>query len=601
MSFHKITNLDVIHLVAKIGENPTTEESAMTQDSTQPTRETRRESAIMGLMNRILRGESSNAGETSGVVPPVIPNMVRRTRRGSREENAHATNTEFNSIECRETIYQNLVTIDNLIHCSETSIDPVLDINEENTNENSSRPSVNIFELSKRKLVKGQWIDVKDTIDQWLEAQVIDVLDNKVYVHYNGWGTRWDEWIEMESNRIMPFRFHTRQATINNFQSPFPNIRPDANVNLFGMDTRNNTSNLTSNLTSSNNNTITSKNNFFDVFDELQKVINVTNNVVNQINNQRKSENENTIENSRMNDMNETNINNQSNKSRTQREVYNLSKKLTPILDRLGRVITDVGAYLNYDLRNNKIEDLDHNLFNNLEGNLDPLLKPFTTEEQNDINEEMLSTANPRGGRNNNAHISPPVSRLDQMFINQVPVVDTPLNILNRNTQTQPVIDIYVHTFVTPVAGEAAHREVSSSSANDSSTGRSIPSVLNNIANLSEINTEQAQIPTEPIQNVTKKEETNVENDDIEIADESEQNYIGRKRVGDRTHNLDEKDVEGTNERNKFKKVRTKSTEEGKMNKNKEQTNDMNISDDNMDKKNENENERKDTDKKENK
>lgn len=39
-----------------------------------------------------------------------------------------------------------------------------------------------------------------------LEAQVTKVIDNKVYVHYNGWGSRWDEWIDMNSPRIAIFR-----------------------------------------------------------------------------------------------------------------------------------------------------------------------------------------------------------------------------------------------------------------------------------------------------------------------------------------------------------------------------------------------------------
>ena len=40
------------------------------------------------------------------------------------------------------------------------------------------------------------WVDVKDTIDQWLEAQIINIADDKIFIHYNGWGSRWDEWID---------------------------------------------------------------------------------------------------------------------------------------------------------------------------------------------------------------------------------------------------------------------------------------------------------------------------------------------------------------------------------------------------------------------
>jgi hypothetical protein len=62
------------------------------------------------------------------------------------------------------------------------------------------------FDFNKSKYEVGQWVDVKDTIDQWLEAQIIQVRNNMVYVHYNGWGTRWDEWIEMNSPRIAAFK-----------------------------------------------------------------------------------------------------------------------------------------------------------------------------------------------------------------------------------------------------------------------------------------------------------------------------------------------------------------------------------------------------------
>ncbi len=67
------------------------------------------------------------------------------------------------------------------------------------------------FDFKERELKLGQWIDVKDTIDQWLEAEVIDVNkeEKRVLVHYNGWGRRWDEWLDMKSRKIAPFRSHT--------------------------------------------------------------------------------------------------------------------------------------------------------------------------------------------------------------------------------------------------------------------------------------------------------------------------------------------------------------------------------------------------------
>ena len=62
----------------------------------------------------------------------------------------------------------------------------------------SSQHGVQAFNYSKRRMVVGQWIDVKDTIDQWLEATILEIKDDQIYVHYNGWAPRWDEWILLE-------------------------------------------------------------------------------------------------------------------------------------------------------------------------------------------------------------------------------------------------------------------------------------------------------------------------------------------------------------------------------------------------------------------
>ena len=74
----------------------------------------------------------------------------------------------------------------------------------------------------------GQWIDAKDTIDQWLEAQITKLRDNKAFVHYNGWGSRWDEWIDLNSPRLALFRTHTIQLPSSSYLSPSPNIPSDA-------------------------------------------------------------------------------------------------------------------------------------------------------------------------------------------------------------------------------------------------------------------------------------------------------------------------------------------------------------------------------------
>jgi hypothetical protein len=83
------------------------------------------------------------------------------------------------------------------------------------------------FEFKNREFRVGQWIDAKDTIDQWLEAQVLRLRENAVFIHYNGWGERWDEWIDKDSPRLAVFRSHTVQNPKSNYLSPIPNIMPE--------------------------------------------------------------------------------------------------------------------------------------------------------------------------------------------------------------------------------------------------------------------------------------------------------------------------------------------------------------------------------------
>jgi len=50
------------------------------------------------------------------------------------------------------------------------------------TTNSSNAPLERMFHI-------GQWLDVKDTVQQWLEATVMDMNQSikKIFVHYNGW------------------------------------------------------------------------------------------------------------------------------------------------------------------------------------------------------------------------------------------------------------------------------------------------------------------------------------------------------------------------------------------------------------------------------
>ncbi|KDO32968.1 hypothetical protein SPRG_02660 [Saprolegnia parasitica CBS 223.65] len=78
---------------------------------------------------------------------------------------------------------------------------------------------------ARRVFYVGQWLDVKDTVNQWLEGTVLELSATHVLVHYHGWPTRWDEWVEKISPRLAAFRTRTLHPTGSPFQSPTPIAR----------------------------------------------------------------------------------------------------------------------------------------------------------------------------------------------------------------------------------------------------------------------------------------------------------------------------------------------------------------------------------------
>jgi hypothetical protein len=222
----------LIYLGKQLKDDQTIEESRLKNDV-----------CILLVANRVqnqsdnqrqAEARPNNEGPTNDVdLPTFIFNalnesaQMRRNRRLLFQQNARSflRNLRLNVGQSRETIVQNLATTEQLI-ASCTNVE------NSKINDNDSDNSLDCFDFEKRELKVGQWVDVKDTINQWLEAQVVEVGDGKAFIHYNGWGTRWDEWVEMSSQRIAVFRTHTIQAATSSYLSPFPNTPTDTEDNI---------------------------------------------------------------------------------------------------------------------------------------------------------------------------------------------------------------------------------------------------------------------------------------------------------------------------------------------------------------------------------
>ena len=56
------------------------------------------------------------------------------------------------------------------------------------------------------KIEPGLWIDALDSINSWCMSQITHIDDSLIKVHFDGWPTKWDEWMKITSCKISPFR-----------------------------------------------------------------------------------------------------------------------------------------------------------------------------------------------------------------------------------------------------------------------------------------------------------------------------------------------------------------------------------------------------------
>jgi len=64
-------------------------------------------------------------------------------------------------------------------------------------------------------LVLGSYIDVQDSSGVWLEGKIKNIDSERIFVHYLGWETKWDEWIyKKDSLRYAPLHTFSKPKKI---------------------------------------------------------------------------------------------------------------------------------------------------------------------------------------------------------------------------------------------------------------------------------------------------------------------------------------------------------------------------------------------------
>ena len=304
---YKIANESVIHLVIR--------KLTLSDDINQ---------------NNNIRNEETNSEHSPGTNTGLgFIRMNRNSNRRLQRKNMH-----FDPSDCIETLYQNILVINNLMKIRNTF-----------TISNFMQNKTIIpFNLGKKKFEIGEWVDVKDTTDNWLEGQIINKrnINNKIQllIHYNGWGNRWDEWIDQSSNRISFFRTYTLQSMQSVLLSPNPTLVYDGNI--------------------LNENNLKRPVDLFFYFNKISNIINEINKTIEKMNNYKKRDNLNIEEKDDIKEHKEKekekegylNMNNFIPFSFNELEIIQLTSQMIPILDRCGRLMSDLSLLLSHAIFN---------------------------------------------------------------------------------------------------------------------------------------------------------------------------------------------------------------------------------------------------------
>ena len=213
ISDYKIEESDVIHLVETDNRNyqpPPSSSSITNSDNTQA-----QTNPYLAIFNSIFTSQPTSQNNTQ--------NLSQNDTEGIYDSFKHILYpSTFNLQNTTEIITQSINSIYNLIDTSNF-------LNFDNSARIKNLYQNNIGGL---EFKVGQWIDIRDQNLQWIEGQIIEVKDKQVKVHYIGTSSRMNEWIGTNSDRLALFRTYTAQENKLNekYSSAHPN-KEDPNPN----------------------------------------------------------------------------------------------------------------------------------------------------------------------------------------------------------------------------------------------------------------------------------------------------------------------------------------------------------------------------------
>jgi hypothetical protein len=179
LSTYNIENGHTVHLVVR-QEAPAQSIPAATTPAALPNASSRPSTAPTGTTPVQANNRSAlSSGDNIALSAGDDPNTMEHIR-----QNLLTLRTLLSTTESQE-----LRAVEQAVHSSsDDNLSTHMDA--PGAGANSTAPSSSAaLNTRTRRFYVGQWVDVKDTVSQWLEATVMDIneAERTVFVHYNGW------------------------------------------------------------------------------------------------------------------------------------------------------------------------------------------------------------------------------------------------------------------------------------------------------------------------------------------------------------------------------------------------------------------------------
>ena len=154
---------------------------------------------------------------------------------------------------------------------------------------------------------------------------------------------------------------------------------------------------------------------------------------------------------------------------------YNL-KRLIPILDRTGRIYSDVSTFMEHSMKTNQLELLSKNLFADA-GRINEDLKYFSAEERRRVSNDILSHNSRRENRSGTVNFVPPVNKFETKLINSIPIIDTPY-MVGKNDSPQ-IFDFLIQNNNNEEEASSGDENNNNNNNNNNNINRNEPSNSN--------------------------------------------------------------------------------------------------------------------------